>query len=102
MTTNKKPAKKAAAKKAPAKKTAAKKAPAKKAAAKKAAPKKETASVRDSAASYFTDSEEFLNAWDKAEVAIEKQIDSLVPDKVEINTTDAKNWFKKFLRKFSK
>lgn len=45
MTTNKKPAKKAAAKKAPAKKAAVKKAPAKKAPAKKAPAKKPAKSV---------------------------------------------------------
>lgn len=94
MTTNKKPvAKKAAAKKAPAKKKPA----TKKTAAKKPAAKK-SAAVKDSASSYFVDSEEFMKAWD----TIEEKIEQSVPDKVEVDTTVAKNWLKNFLRKIFK
>ena len=95
MTTNKKPtAKKAAAKKAPAKKKpAAKKPTAKKKSAPKAAIK-----VMDSDSSYFANTDEFMKAWD----AIEEKIEQSVPDKVEVDTTKAKNWLKSFLRKLFK
>jgi hypothetical protein len=94
MTTNKKPtAKKSAAKKAPAKKKPA----AKKPAAKKPAAKK-VAEVKDSASSYFVDSDEFMKAWD----AVEEKIDQNIPDKVEVDTTAAKNWLKNLFRKLFK
>jgi hypothetical protein len=95
MTTNKKPtAKKAAAKKAPAKKKPA----AKKPAAKKTSASKAAVKIKDSASLYLTDTDEFMKAWD----AIEEKIEQSVPDKVEVDTTKAKNWLKSFLRKLFK
>jgi uncharacterized protein YhaN len=95
MTTNKKPtAKKVAAKKAPAKKKPA----AKKPAAKKTSAPKAAVKIKDSASPYLTDTDEFMKAWD----AIEEKIEQSVPDKVEVDTTKAKNWLKSFLRRLFK
>lgn len=97
MTTSKKQtSKKPASAKAPAKKKPA----AKKPAAKKPTAKKTTPSVKDSAASYVANTEEFLKAWDATE--IEKQIDKAVPDTIQLNTVVVKSSFKKFLKKLFK
>jgi len=39
-----------------------------------------------------------MKAWD----AIEEKIEQSVPDKVEVDTTKAKNWLKSFLRRLFK
>ena len=95
-TSNKQPSKKSASSKAPAKKKGATKKPA----AKKTSTKKTAPSVKDSAGSYVANTDEFLKAWDAAE--IEKQIDKAVPDTIQLNTVVVKSSFKKFLKKLFK